>query len=154
MGRPKSQNPKTKHIGIVTTPEKFLRFKALGLIGDEAIDALLYHMENKTTKLNVQRMQIISKIKSINEEIEHLEYERLKMETQLEEINQSIGIADNGLRRDINKAVEKVIQRYENVSEIYTITEFMEMNTDFIEVQSFLANITADELKQIILETI
>ena len=65
MGRPKKQNPKSRHIGIVTTEEKFRRYKALGLKGDEAIDVLLHYRENKTQKLEIQKSQAIINIKTI-----------------------------------------------------------------------------------------
>jgi len=95
MGRPKKQNPKNKHIGIVTTEEKFRRFKALGLVGDEAIDVLLFHLENDKTSLNVKRMQTISNIKKIDKDIEELQYQKLKEETKLEGLNEEIGINKN-----------------------------------------------------------
>ena len=155
MGRPRKANPKTRHIGIVTTPEKYNRFKALGLVGDEAIDALLYHMEKDKTKLSIQKMQIIGNIKKIAEEIEHLEYEKLKLETKLEEINQSIGINEaNGLRKDINNAICNVLNRYDRVKEIYNIYDFMDFNKEYIETQAFLVNIPPDELRALIIENI
>ena len=153
MGRPKSSNPKTKYIGIVTTPEKFDRFKALGLVGDQVIDVLLYHLENDNTKLNVQKMQLINNIKKIDAEIEQLEYEKINLETKLEEINQSIGVNEqDGLRKDISRAVNKCLQRYDNVREIYTINDFIKYNKDFIANQAYLANIPMEELKELLLE--
>ena len=86
MGRPRIRNPKNKHIGIVTTEEKFHRFKKLGLIGDEAIDVLLYYLENDKSKLNVQKQQIISNIRNIRKQIENLEYEVLKEDLILNHI--------------------------------------------------------------------
>lgn len=155
MGRPKSNNPKTKYIGIVTTPEKFARFKSLGLVGDQAIDVLLYHLENDKTKLKVQKMQIINNIHDVDKEIERLGYLKLELETKLEEINQKIGIDDKtGLQEDIHRAVTKVLQRYDNVKEIYSIDDFMEIHEQFINNQAYLVNITADELKSIIHENI
>ena len=153
MGRPKSNNPKTKYIGIVTTPEKFDRFKALGLVGDQVIDVLLYHLENDNTKLNVQKMQIINNIKKIDADIEQLEYEKINLETKLEEINQSIGInAKDGLRNDISRAVNTCLQRYEKFRGIYYVEDFIDLNKEFIENQAYLANMTVEELKELILE--
>ena len=153
MGRPKSANPKTKYIGIVTTPEKFDRFKALGLVGDQVIDVLLYHLENDNTKLNVQKMQLINNIKQIDADIEQLEYEKINLETKLEEINQSIGVnKEDGLRRDISRAVNACLQRYEKYRGIYYIEDFIEFNEEFIANQAYLANIPMEELKELILE--
>ena len=155
MGRPKSANPKTKYIGIVTTPEKFDRFKALGLVGDQVIDVLLYHLENDKTKLHIQKMQLINNIKIIDAEIEQLEFQKLNLETQLEEINQDIGINEqDGLRRDVSKAVATCLQRYDNVREIYPIRDFLDMNKEFIANQAYLVNLTVEELTKLIMESI
>lgn len=155
MGRPRKQNPKNKHIGIVTTEEKFHRFKALGLIGDEAIDVLLYHLENDKTSLNVTRMQTISNIKRIDKEIEELQYQKLKEETKLEELNEKIGVnKNNGLRKDVDQAVRNVLSRYNNVKEIYSVYEFFDMNQDFLEAQAYLVSISVDELKGLIHDSI
>ena len=155
MGRPKKQNPKNRHIGIVTTEEKFRRFKALGLVGDEAIDVLLYHLENDKTSLNVKRMQTISNIKKIDKDIEELQYQKLKEETKLEGLNEEIGINNtNGLRNDVDQAVKTVLQRYNRVKEIYTIYDFFDMNEKLLEDQAYLSNISVDELKGLIHESI
>ena len=155
MGRPKKQNPKNRHIGIVTTEEKFRRFKALGLVGDEAIDVLLYHLENDKTSLNVKRMQTISNIKKIDKDIEELQYQKLKEETKLEGLNEEIGInKNNGLRNDVDQAVKTVLQRYNRVKEIYTIYDFFDMNEKLLEDQAYLSNISVDELKGLIHESI
>lgn len=154
MGRPKIANPKTKYIGIVTTPQKYARFKALNLIGDEAIDVLLYHLENDNTKTKIQKIQIISRIKKINSEIDNLEFEKLKLETKLEEVNEKIGIDDDGVGKDVSKAVHTCLQRYEKVKEIYPITDFIDMNRDFIENQAYLVNLTVDELKELIFDNL
>lgn len=152
MGRPPVQNPKNRHIGIVTTDEKFQRFKKLGLVGDEVIDVLLYYLENDKTKLNVQKQQIISNIKNIQKEIENLEFERLKEETRLEEINQEIGVnKDNGLRNDVDKALKRVFRRFENQS-IFNIYEFVEDNKTLIENQAYLCNTDVEEFKKLIYE--
>ena len=155
MGRPKKQNPKNRHIGIVTTEEKFRRFKALGLVGDEAIDVLLYHLENDKTGLNVKRMQTISNIKRIDKDIEELQYQKLKEETKLEELNEEIGVnKNNGLRNDVDQAVKTVLQRYNRVKDIYSIYDFFDMNEKLLEDQAYLSNISVDELKGLIHESI
>lgn len=152
MGRPPVRNPKNKHIGIVTTDEKFRRFKSLGLVGDEAIDVLLYYLENDKTKLNVQRQKIISNIKMIQKKIEDLEFERLKEETKLEEINLQIGVdKDTGLRKDVSKSIRVVMQRFQSQS-IFTIEEFVEDNEDFIATQAYLCNTEVEEFKKLIYE--
>ena len=154
MARPRIANPKIKHIGIATTPEKFLRFKALGLVGDEAVDVLLYYLENNKTKLNVQKMQIIKQIKEISKQIESLEFEKLELETKLETINDEIGVSDNGLGKDVERAVKNVLQRYNKVKEIYTIYDFMDLNKDYVENQAYLVNITTEELKGLVYESL
>ena len=126
MARPRIRNPKNKHIGIVTTEEKFRRFKALGLVGDEAIDVILYHLESDNMKLNIQKSQAINHIKSMRKQIEDLEYEILKEETKIEQINEKIGLnKDTGLRKDVDNAVKKIIRRF-NSQSIYTIDEFLD----------------------------
>jgi len=155
MGRPKKQNPKNKHIGIVTTEEKFRRFKALGLVGDEAIDVLLFHLENDKTSLNVKRMQTISNIKKIDKDIEELQYQKLKEETKLEGLNEEIGInKNNGLRNDVDRAVKTVLQRYNLVKEVYNIHDFLDMNEKLLEDQAYLSNISVEELKGLIHESV
>lgn len=155
MGRPRKQNPKTKHIGIATTEEKFNRYKALGLVGDQAVDILLYHLENDNTNLNVTRMQTISNIKRIGKEIEELEFQKLKEETKLEELNEQIGVNKaSGLRKDVDRAVKTVLQRYNKVKEIYSIDEFFEMNENLLEDQAYIGSITVDELKEYVYEGI
>lgn len=154
MGRPKIQNPKNKHIGIVTTEEKYRRFKALGLIGDEAIDVLLFHLEKGDMELNVKKSQSIKNIKSMKKQIENLEFEILKEETRIEEINQKIGVnATNGLRKDIDKAINNVMQRYNNQC-IFNIYEFVEDNKEFIKAQAYLCNITVEEFNQILIDNV
>lgn len=153
MGRPKSANPKNKHIGIVTTEEKFRRFKALGLIGDEAIDVLLYHLENDKLKQKIEKSQLIKRIKEINKEMEELEFEKLKLETQLEQINIKIGVnAKTGLDNNVNSALEKVLQRYENYKEIYSLHDFVMFNEEYVRNQAFLANMDFEKFKELIYE--
>ena len=154
MGRPKIQNPKNKHIGIVTTEEKYRRFKALGLIGDEAIDVLLFHLEKGDMELNVKKSQSIKNIKSMKKQIENLEFEILKEETRIEEINQKIGVnATNGLRKDIDKAINNVMQRYNNQG-VFNIYEFVEYNKEFIKAQAYLCNTTFKEFNQILIDNV
>lgn len=153
MGRPRKQNPKNKHIGIVTTEEKFRRFKSLGLVGDEAIDVLLYYLENENMELQISKHQTISKIKNIEKDIENLEYEKLKQETKLEEINQKIGFDDKGMQKDVGKAIKRVIQRY-RMQSIFTIEEFMHYNKNFIEDQAYLCNVPFEEFKSMVIENI
>ena len=151
MGRPRIKNPKNKHIGIVTTEEKYYRFKKLGLIGDEAVDVLLYYLENDKTKLNVQKQQAIRNIQLIQRKIEDLEYEKLKEETKLETINEEIGVnKENGLRRDVDSAINTVLQRFNNVNEIYNINQFINYNKKFIENQAYLCNVSFEEFKELL----
>lgn len=156
MGRPRKANPKNKYIGIVTTEEKFRRYKSLGLVGDEAIDVLLYHLENDNMKLNIQKSQAINHIKKMREQIEDLEYEILKEETKIEELNESIGLGkDTGLRNDVDKAVKTVLQRFNN-QEIFTIEEFLELrrNRNLIEAQASLCSKDVEEFKELIKENV
>ena len=139
MGRPRIANPKIKHIGIVTTEEKYRRFKALGLVGDEAIDVLLYHLEKGNMELNIKKSQSIRRIKSLRKEIEKLEYEILKEETILEQINSEIGISDSGLGNDVEKSVKIVLQRF-GKQKVYNLDEYLEENEKFVMDQAYLCN--------------
>lgn len=156
MARPRKQNPKNKHIGIVTTEEKFRRFKALGLVGDEVIDVLLYHLESDNMKLNIQKSQAINHIKNMRKQIEDLEYEILKEETKIEQINEKIGLnKDTGLRRDVDNAVKKIIQRF-NSQSIYTIDEFLDFkeNKVLIETQAYLCSYDVEAFKDLVRDSV
>lgn len=156
MARPRKQNPKNKHIGIVTTEEKFRRFKALGLVGDEVIDVLLYHLESDNMKLNIQKSQAINHIKNMRKQIEDLEYEILKEETKIEQINEKIGLnKDTGLRRDVDNAVKTIIQRF-NSQSIYTIDEFLDFkeNKVLIESQAYLCSYDVEAFKDLVRDSV
>ena len=156
MARPRIRNPKNKHIGIVTTEEKFRRFKALGLVGDEAIDVILYHLESENMNLNIQKSQAINNIKHMRKEIEDLEYEILKEETKIEQINEKIGLnKDTGLRKDVDNAVKKIIRRF-NSQSIYTIDEFLDFkeNKVFIENQAYLCSYDVEAFKDLVRDSI
>lgn len=156
MARPRKKNPKNKHIGIVTTEEKYRRFKALGLVGDEAIDALLYHLESDNMKLNIQKSQAINRIKSMRKTIEDLEYEILKEETKIEQLNEKIGInSETGLSNDVDKAVNVVIQRFKR-QHIFTIDEFLELknNQFLIESQALLCSYDIDDFKDLVRDSV
>lgn len=156
MARPRIRNPKNKHIGIVTTEEKFRRFKALGLVGDEAIDVILYHLESDNMNLNIQKSQAINNIKHMRKEIEDLEYEILKEETKIEQINEKIGLnKDTGLRKDVDNAVKKIILRF-NSQSIYTIDEFLgfKENKVFIENQAYLCGYDVEALKDLVRDSV
>lgn len=156
MARPRKQNPKNKHIGIVTTEEKFRRFKALGLVGDEAIDVILYHLESENMKLNIQKSQAINHIKNMRKQIEDLEYEILKEETKIEQINEKIGLnKDTGLRRDVDNAVKTIIQRF-NSQSIYTIDEFLDFkeNKVLIESQAYLCSYDVEAFKDLVRDSV
>ncbi len=156
MARPRKQNPKNKHIGIVTTEEKFRRFKALGLVGDEAIDVILYHLESENMKLNIQKSQAINNIKNMRKSIEDLEYEILKEETKIEQINEKIGLnKDTGLRKDVDNAVKKIIQRF-NSQSIYTIDEFLDFkeNKVLIESQAYLCSYDVEAFKDLVRDSV
>ena len=152
MGRPKSANPKNKHIGIVTTEEKYRRFKALGLVGDEAIDVLLFHLEKGNMGLNIKKSQAIRNIKSLREQIEQLEYEVLQEETKLEQINSEIGISETGLGNDVDRAIKTVLDRFNN-QEIYTIEEYLELkkNKLLLDIQAGLCNKDVEEFKELVI---
>lgn len=156
MARPRKQNPKNKHIGIVTTEEKFRRFKALGLVGDEVIDVILYHLESENMKLNIQKSQAINHIKNMRKQIEDLEYEILKEETKIEQINEKIGLnKDTGLRRDVDNAVKTIIQRF-NSQSIYTIDEFLDFkeNKVLIESQAYLCSYDVEAFKDLVRDSV
>lgn len=153
MGRPRSRNPKCKYIGISTTEEKYRRYKSLGLVNDEVIDVVLYYLENDKTQLNVQKQQIISNIKNIQKTIENLEYERLKEETKLEEINQKIGVnTKNGLRKDVDNAIKIVLKRFND--SIYQIDDFIELNESLIKNQAYLCNTDIEKFKELIYDNL
>ena len=149
MGRPRSSNPKNKHIGIVTTEEKWRRFKALNLVGDRAIDVLLYYLEKDNRKVQMDKIYLVDNIKRIDKEIKELEYERLKLETELEEVNKKIGISEAGMTGDVERAVRNILQRFNNQS-VYNISEFLDENMTLVESQAYLCGISADKLWQII----
>lgn len=153
MGRPKIPNPKNKHIGIVTTEDKYRRFKALNLKGDRAIDALLYYLEKDNQKLQLDKISIISKIKKNDELIEDLEFEKLKLETQLKEVDEKIGLAESGLSLDVEKAIGVILQRYENQS-TYNILEFMNANEQLLETQAYLCGLDSDKLFMLVFNSV
>lgn len=150
MGRPKSNNPKNRHIGIVTTEEKFRRFKALNLVGDRAIDVLLYHLEKPNKKLEIDKALTVQAIKDIDALIKDLEYEKLKLQTELEEINKEIGFAESGLNNDVERAVGVILQRYEMQKDVYNILDFLDMNEELLKAQAYLCGLSADKLGDIV----
>lgn len=153
MGRPRSSNPKNKHIGIVTTEEKWRRFKALNLVGDRAIDVLLYYLEKDNRKVQMDKIYLVDSIKRIDKEIKELEYEKLKLETELEEVNKKIGISEAGMTSDVERAVRNILQRFNNQS-VYNISEFLDENITLVESQAYLCGIRADKLWQIIYDKV
>ncbi len=149
MGRPKSANPKNKHIGIVTTEDKFRRFKSLGLVGDKAIDVLLYYLEKDNKKVQLEKIFLVNQIKDIDKQIKELEYKRLELETELEEVNKHIGFAEAGMTYDVERAVGTVLQKFHRQS-VYNIVEFLEFNEKLLENQAYLCGISADKLWELV----
>lgn len=149
MGRPKSLNPKNKHIGIVTTEEKYRRFKSLGLIGDEAIDMLLYYLEKDNTKLQIDKSLTVTKIKEIDKQVKDLEYQKLNLEYELEELNKKIGVTEKGLSNDVERAVSVILHRWETQS-ILNIGDFLEMNEELLKSQAYLCGISEDKLGELV----
>ena len=153
MGRPKSANPKNKHIGIVTTEDKYRRFKRLNLVGDRAIDVLLYYLEKDNQKVQLEKILLVENIKKIDKEIKELEYKRLEFETELEEVNKKIGISEAGITNDVESAVGTILQRY-NSQSVYTIQEFLNDNKKLLENQAYLCGLSIGELYQIVYEKV
>lgn len=153
MGRPKSNNPKNKHIGIVTTEDKYRRFKALNLVGDRAIDVLLYYLEKEGQKVQLEKILLVENIKKIDKQIKELEYKRLEFETELEEVNKRIGISEAGMTNDVESAVGTILQRY-NSQSVYTIQEFLNDNKKLLENQAYLCGLSVGELYQIVYEKV
>ena len=153
MGRPKSNNPKNKHIGIVTTEDKYRRFKALNLVGDRAIDVLLYYLEKEGQKVQLEKILLVENIKKIDKQIKELEYKRLEFETELEEVNKRIGISEAGMTNDVERAVGTILQRYNDQS-VYTIQEFLNDNRKLLENQAYLCGLSIGELYQIVYEKV
>lgn len=153
MGRPKSNNPKNKHIGIVTTEDKYRRFKALNLVGDRAIDVLLYYLEKEGQKIQLEKILLVENIKKIDKQIKELEYKRLEFETELEEVNKRIGISEAGMTNDVERAVGTILQRY-NSQSVYTIQEFLNDNKKLLENQAYLCGLSIGELYQIVYEKV
>lgn len=145
MGRPKSNNPKNKYIGIVTTEDKYRRFKRLNLVGDRAIDVLLYYLEKDNQKIQLEKILIVENIKKIDKEMKELEYERLKMETELDEINKKIGLSESGLSRDVERAIRVILERFNNQS-IYGIEDFLDENEELLKAQAYLCGIDKNKL--------
>ncbi|MBQ6345165.1 MAG: hypothetical protein IJI96_03520 [Methanobrevibacter sp.] len=153
MGRPKSANPKNRHIGIVTTEEKYRRFKRLNLVGDRAIDVLLYYLEKDNQKLQLEKVLLVENIKKIDKEIKELEYKRLEFETELEEVNKRIGFVEAGMTNDVEKAVGNILQRY-NSQSVYNIKEFLEFNKNLLENQAYLCGLSKGRLYQIVFDKV
>ena len=153
MGRPKSANPKNRHIGIVTTEEKYRRFKRLNLVGDRAIDVLLYYLEKDNQKLQLEKILLVENIKKIDKEIKELEYKRLEFETELEEVNKRLGFVEAGMTNDVEKAVGNILQRY-NSQSVYNIKEFLEDNKKLLESQAYLCGLSKGRLYQIVYEKV
>lgn len=152
MGRPKSANPKNKHIGIVTTEEKYRRFKRLNLVGDRAIDVLLYYLEKEGQKIQLEKIMIVDNIKKIDKEIKELEYQKLALETELEEVNKKIGFVEAGMTSDVEKAVGTILQRYNQ--SIHNIKEFLEFNNNLLETQACLCGLSKGRLYQIVFDKV
>ena len=153
MGRPKSANPKSRHIGIVTTEEKYRRFKRLNLVGDRAIDVLLYYLEKDNQKVQLEKILLVENIKKIDKEIKELEYKRLEFETELEEVNKRIGFAEAGMTSDVEKAVGTILQRY-NEQSVYNIKEFLKFNKNLLENQAYLCGLSKGRLYQIVFDKV
>lgn len=152
MGRPRSNNPKNKHIGLVTTEDKHRRFKELNLIGDKAIDVLLYYLENDNKALQMDKIETVNQIKKIDNQIKHLEYQKLALETELAEINKKIGLTERGYNVDVEKAVNVILQRYELKKEVCNIMEFLNNNETLLENQAYLCGISADKLWELVFD--
>lgn len=151
MARPRSKNPKNKHIGIVTTDEKFRRYKALNLVGDKAIDVLLYHLENENKKLQIDKIMTVEKIKEIDKQIKNLEFEKLQLETTLDELNHEIGFIGSDVNIDVDKAVNVILQRFNN-QKVYSILEFLENNQELIKNQAYLCGLDAAKLEDLVFD--
>ena len=149
MGRYKSPNPKNRHIGIVTTEEKYRRFKALNLVGDKAIDVLLYYLEKDSRRLQIDKSLTVTNIKEIDKQIKELEYEKLKLETELEEINKKIGFNEKGISHDVERAVSIILHKWETQS-ILNIWDFLEMNEELLKTQAYLCGISEDKLWELV----
>ncbi len=149
MGRPRAKNPKNKHIGIVTTEDKFRRFKELGLVGDRAIDVILYYLEKDNRKLQMDKINIVNQIKKIDKDIKDLEYQKLALETELEEVNKKIGIAGAGMTSDVERSVGIILSRFNNQS-VYNIEEFLKFNANLLEQQAYLCGLSKGRLYQIV----
>ena len=155
MGRPRKRNPKNKHIGFKTTEEKYRRFKALGLVGDEVVDILLFHLEKDKTKLQIEKSRCIRNIKNLRREIENLEFEILKEETRLSELNEKIGVNVDGVDKNVERCVHTVLQRF-NMQETYSIREFLELkvNKEFLLNQAYLCSMELDDFKDLIMQNV
>lgn len=151
MGRPKSANPKSEHIGIVTTPNLKERFKALGLVGDEAIVVLLHYLEKENKKLEIEKILKINQIKNIDKQIEELEFEKLKLETQLQQLNEQLGLSSDGKNVNVENAVNRILNRFNNQN-VYNIVEFLGVNQEFVKQQAFLCGLEVSQLEDIVFE--
>ena len=151
MGRPKKQNPKNKHIGIVTTEEKFRRFKALNLKGDEAIDILLHYLESEKMELDIKRSQAARNIKKLKKQIEDLEYEVLKEQSKLDAINEQISSEHAyGLDEITKQCIDTALQRFD--SRIWSIEEFLDTDKyqELFMVQANRCHKELDEFKELV----
>ena len=151
MARPRSKNPKSAHIGIATTPQLKERFNALNLKGDRAIEVLLYYLEKDNKKLQIDKIMVINRIKEIDKEVEELEFEKLKLETQLQQLNEQLGLSSDGKSVDVEKAVNRILERF-NSQNMFNIIEFLGLNQEFVKQQAFLCGLEANELEDIVFE--
>ena len=149
MARRRIANPKTRMFNTRTTEDLYQRLiKVLerkGLKGDDWIVLFLGTFENDQdnirSELAIERM----KLRGIKKEIMDLENQKISCENIIEELGLKAG------SDDVERAVNKVLQRFNNQC-IYDLEEFLIENKQFLEMQSFLAGVSEEELSRRILE--
>lgn len=149
MGRPKSRNPKSAHIGVATTPEKKRRFQQLGLVGDEVIDVVLYHLEKPNQELRIKKIFLENQLKQIDEEIKNLEYSKLHLQSEIDELSSLI--EDKGATIPVESAIRNILQRY-NSQIVYGISDWLIHNREFVKSQAFLCGVPFEELEMKVFE--
>lgn len=146
---------KNQIITTRTTDDLYHRFKKLcekkNWKGDDWIIMFLAKFEDEQDFLRSQINVEKSKLRKINKDIQDLENQKIGCLNLIEEMAANVVGSDDGVDDDVRKAVDNVLQRFRNQS-IYSLSEFLEFNKDFVQFQAFLWNVELEDLERRIIE--
>ena len=141
---------KNKIITTRTTEDLHRRFMTIcekkGLKGDDWIVLFVGNFENEQDYIRSQLAAEKMKIKNIDRQIDELESQKIISENLIEELNQQK--IDDG-SSDIDKAVSIILERYDQTS-VGDLDYFLKTNRNLVQLQAYLANISEEELCEIV----